>query len=156
MESFRPPIEKPEVEQTEAHTREEAYALMTPEHIQALSDRLSTIERTDNLYDTLDAFSAVLKEFSFEVQLDNGNKVRGIPTTLHESQIPRESYEEWGRSAEEGKVQIVTVKHIVRTLGSYLDASSGRPFNTDEFLSSVIILPVVAQTVKRLFDDRNN
>lgn len=151
MEGF-----KPRIEETKAYTREEAYELATPEHIRALGERLSAIERTDTLYDSLDELDSALKEFSFEIQLDNGNKVVGIPTTLHESQVSPAVYEEWGRSAMEGKVQVTTVKHLVQTIGRHLNTSSGGPFNTDDLLSGVVVVPVVAETIKRLFDNRDN
>jgi hypothetical protein len=80
--------------------------------------------------------------------------VLALPTTLHESQIPPTACEEWGRSAIEGKVQITTVKHLTQTIDRYLNAFSGGPFNTDELLADNILLPVVAQTIKRLFDNR--
>lgn len=151
MESF-----KPTVEEIEAHTREEAYEMVTGEHVEALGQQLSGIEKTDNLYDVREQFAAVLKEFSFKVQLDNGKVVSAIPLTLQDSQIPADAYEEWGSSAVNGKIQVSTVNHILETVDEYLRTSLGAPFNTDELLADNILLPVVADTIKRLFGKEDN
>ena len=120
------------------------------QNAEAMESALAAIEVSEDPYQSLDELLAVLKQYTVEMQLDNGKVIKGMPHYLDESGVPQEEWEDWGASPN-SRINSGGISALRSDLETAL--KTGTPFTARQVFSTYYPKSV-EQTIDRLFGPR--